>query len=113
MRLALDATGVAAEAGPWRNHDAPLQAQRNGDAVCPLDAATGKVISLCQERDRHQEWLKFLHLLDEATPAGPELPIIAANYATQKKRQGAALAGEASAISHALHACQRFGAEYG
>ncbi len=60
--------------------------KRNGTATlfAALNAATGKVISLCQERHRHQEWLKFLRLLDEATPAGKELHIIADNYATHK-----------------------------
>jgi transposase len=60
--------------------------KRNGTATlfAALNAATGKVISLCQERHRHQEWLKFLRLLDDATPTGKELHIIADNYATHK-----------------------------
>lgn len=60
--------------------------KRNGTATlfAALNAATGKVISLCQERHRHQEWLRFLRLLDDATPAGKELHIIADNYATHK-----------------------------
>lgn len=31
-----------------------------------------------------QEWLKFLRLVDAATRAGKEVPIIADNYATHK-----------------------------
>lgn len=60
--------------------------KRNGTATlfAALNAATGKVISLCQERHRHQEWLKFLRLVDDATPTGKELHIIADNYATHK-----------------------------
>jgi len=60
--------------------------KRNGTATlfAALNAATGKVISLCQERHRHQEWLKFLRLVDDTTPAGKELHIIADNYATHK-----------------------------
>ncbi len=49
-----------------------------------MDTASGKVISLCQQRHRHQEWLKFLRLIDEGTPAEKELHIIADNYATHK-----------------------------
>jgi len=60
--------------------------KRNGTATlfAALNAATGKVISLCQERHRHQEWLKFLRLLDEATPAEKQLHVVADNYATHK-----------------------------
>ncbi|MCX6592348.1 MAG: IS630 family transposase [Acidobacteria bacterium] len=60
--------------------------KRNGTATlfAALNAATGKVISLCQQRHRHQEWLRFLRLVDEATPAGKQLHIIADNYATHK-----------------------------
>ena len=41
--------------------------KRNGTATlfAALNAADGKVISLCQERHRHQEWLKFLRLIDQ------------------------------------------------
>ena len=60
--------------------------KRNGTATlfAALNAATGKVISLCQERHRHQGWLKFLRLVDEATPVGKQLHIVADNYATHK-----------------------------
>src|SRR4029078_4605534 len=40
--------------------------------------------SLCQQRHRHQEWIKFLRLIDEATPAGKQLHVIADNYASHK-----------------------------
>lgn len=49
-----------------------------------MDAATGRVISLCQQRHRHQEWLKFLRLIDVATPADRQIHLIADNYATHK-----------------------------
>ena len=38
-----------------------------------MNSASGKVISLCQQRHRHQEWIKFLRLIDDATPPGKEL----------------------------------------
>lgn len=49
-----------------------------------LNTLDGKVISLCQQRHRHQEWLKFLRLLDEATPADKDLHLIVDNYSTHK-----------------------------
>lgn len=49
-----------------------------------MNAASGKVISLCQQRHRHQEWIKFLRLINDATPAGKDLYLIADNYATRK-----------------------------
>jgi transposase len=60
--------------------------KRNGTATlfAALNTLDGKVISLCQERHRHQEWLKFLRLLDEATPEDKQLYLIADNYATHK-----------------------------
>ena len=47
-----------------------------------LNAADATVIS----DDRHQEWLKFLRLIDDATPAEKELHLIADNYATSTPR---------------------------
>jgi transposase len=49
-----------------------------------LNTADSKVISLCEERHRHQEWLKFLRLLDAATPVHKQLHLIADNYGTHK-----------------------------
>jgi transposase len=60
--------------------------KRNGTATlfAALNAANGEVYGLCQERHRHQEWLKFLRLLDPTMPAYLELHLIADNYATHK-----------------------------
>jgi transposase len=60
--------------------------KRNGTATlfAALHAANGEVYGLCQERHRHQEWLKFLRLLDQAMPAHLDLHLIADNYATHK-----------------------------
>lgn len=49
-----------------------------------MNVASGKVISLCQQRHRHQEWLKFLRFIDVATPADKQLHLICDNYATHK-----------------------------
>src|SRR5450759_3510985 len=58
----------------------------NGTATlfAALNTLDGKVISLCQERHRHQEWLRFLRLVDKTTPADKQLHLIADNYATHK-----------------------------
>jgi len=60
--------------------------KRNGTATlfAALNAANGEVYGFCQERHRHQEWLKFLRLLDHAMPAHLDLHLIADNYATHK-----------------------------
>ncbi len=49
-----------------------------------LEVATGKVIGQCHEKHRHQEFLKFLKLLDKSYPAqeGETLHLILDNYAT-------------------------------
>ena len=49
-----------------------------------LDIATGKVIGECMKRHRHQEWVKFLKLIDRSTPKGLDLHLIVDNYATHK-----------------------------
>jgi transposase len=49
-----------------------------------LDVADGKVITTCQQRHRHQEWLKFLKLIDQSTPQQKDLHLIVDNYATHK-----------------------------
>jgi transposase len=49
-----------------------------------LNVADGTVISTCQQRHRHQEWLKFLKLIDINTPSEKDLHLILDNYATHK-----------------------------
>jgi transposase len=60
--------------------------KRNGTATlfAALNTLDGRVIGMCQERHRHQEWLKFLRVIDDLTPAGKELHLIADNYSTHK-----------------------------
>jgi transposase len=49
-----------------------------------LNTLEGKVIGTCMDRHRHQEWIKFLKLIDEQTPAELDLHLIADNYSTHK-----------------------------
>ena len=60
--------------------------KRNGTATlfAALNVADGTVISMCDDHHRHQEWLKFLRVIDDVTPAGKEVYLIADNYSTHK-----------------------------
>lgn len=60
--------------------------KRNGTTTlfAALSTLDGNVISTCMNRHRHQEWIKFLKLIDEQTPAELDLHLIADNYATHK-----------------------------
>ncbi len=49
-----------------------------------LDMAEGKLIGTCMSRHRHQEWIKFLELIDQETPAELDLHLIVDNYSTHK-----------------------------
>jgi len=61
---------------------------RNGTTTlfAALDMAEGKLIGTCMQRHRHQEWLKFLQLIDAQTPPAVELHLIADNYHTHKHK---------------------------
>jgi len=50
-----------------------------------LNTLDGTVIGTCMPRHRHQEWLKFLKLIDKRTPQDKELHLIVDNYATHKQ----------------------------
>lgn len=60
--------------------------KRNGTATlfAAMNTLDGTVISMCDDRHRHQEWLKFLRVIEQVTPAGKEIHLIADNYATHK-----------------------------
>jgi len=60
--------------------------KRNGTTTlfAALSMLDGKVISECMDRHRHQEWIKFLKVIDQQTPADLDLHLIVDNYATHK-----------------------------
>jgi transposase len=60
--------------------------KRNGTTTlfAALNVLDGRVISQCQRRHTHAEWLKFLRQIDRQTPKGKTLHLIADNYATHK-----------------------------
>jgi transposase len=49
-----------------------------------LDIVSGSVIAQHYRRHRHQEFLRFLKLIDAAVPSGLELHLVCDNYATHK-----------------------------
>jgi transposase len=49
-----------------------------------IEMAEGKLIGQCMPRHRHQEWIKFLRLIDEQTPGDLDLHLIVDNYSTHK-----------------------------
>ena len=53
-----------------------------------LDVKTGHVIGQCQDRHRHQEFLRFLRTIDrvmkDTHPEGTQIHIVMDNYATHK-----------------------------
>jgi transposase len=60
--------------------------KRNGTTTlfAALNAANGEVYGLCQQKHRHQEWLKFLRMIDRTVPKGKDIYLICDNYATHK-----------------------------
>jgi transposase len=49
-----------------------------------LELLEGKIIGTCMKRHRHQEWIKFLKLIDAQTPSELDLHLIVDNYSTHK-----------------------------
>jgi transposase len=49
-----------------------------------LELAEGRLIGTCMPRHRHQEWIKFLDLIDHETPADVDIHLIVDNYVTHK-----------------------------
>ena len=60
--------------------------KRNGTTTlfAALNTLDGSVIGTCMKKHRHQEWLKFLKLIDREIPKDKEVHLIVDNYATHK-----------------------------
>ena len=58
--------------------------KRNGTTTlfAALELLTGHLIGTCLPKHRHQEWLRFLRLIDAQTPPDRDLHLIVDNYAT-------------------------------
>jgi len=59
---------------------------RNGTTTlfAALDIVSGKVLTQCKARHRHQEFLSFLRHIDTNVPADLDIHLIIDNYATHK-----------------------------
>ena len=68
--------------------------KRNGTATlfAALDALEGEVISMCDDRHRHQEWLKFLRVIDDIVPPRKTDPHDRGQLRHPQASQGGALA---------------------
>jgi len=60
--------------------------KRNGTTTlfAAIELGHGEVIATCMKQHRHQEWIKFLRMIDKQTPKELELHLIVDNYATHK-----------------------------
>lgn len=63
--------------------------KRNGTTTlfAALDVLKGQVIGQCMRRHRHQEFLRFLKIIDQNTPKYQQLHCIVDNYSTHKKQE--------------------------
>ena len=83
---ALDRTQPTLPLTPGRNGTMTHDYKRNGTTTlfAALNVFEGSVLGTCMPKHRHQEWLKFLELIDKETPKELVLHLIVDNYATHK-----------------------------
>ena len=83
---ALDRTQPSLPMYPGRCGTMTHDYKRNGTTTlfAALEVAEGRLIGTCMPRHRHQEWIKFLKLIDAETPPDLDLHLIVDNYATHK-----------------------------
>jgi transposase len=83
---ALDRTQKSLPLYPGRCGTMTHDYKRNGTTTlfAALNVAEGIVIGDCMARHRHQEWIKFLKLIDDSTDPNLDLHLIADNYCTHK-----------------------------
>ena len=83
---ALDRTQPSLPLKPGRAGTMTHDYKRNGVATlfAALNTFDGTVIGVCQERNRHQQWLWFLRHIDRMTPQDKQLHLILDNASTHK-----------------------------
>ena len=83
---ALDRTQASLPMTKGRGQTMTHDYKRNGTTslFAAMNVLDGSVIGQCHPRHRHQEWLKFLKLIDSSVPAGRALHLVCDNYATHK-----------------------------
>jgi hypothetical protein len=65
-----------------RHNEPRLQTARHLFAA--LNLLEGKVAGCCKQRHRHQEFTRFLNVIEVDIPAGKIIDVILDNYATHK-----------------------------
>ncbi len=65
------------------------------------------------QKHRHQEWIKFLKLIDAETPPELDLHLIVEQLCDPQASEGPGVAEAAQAFPHPLHPHQQFVAEPG
>jgi len=83
---ALDRTQRSLPIYPGRCGTRTHDYKRHGTTTlfAAIELAEGQLIGTCMPRHRHQEWIKFLKLIDRETPAALDLHLVVDNYATHK-----------------------------
>ncbi len=83
---ALDRTQKSLPMFPGRLGTMTHDYKRHGTTTlfAALSITDGTLISQCQSRHRHQEWIKFLKTIDRETVPEFDLHLIVDNYATHK-----------------------------
>ena len=83
---ALDRTQKSLPLFPGRLGTMTHDYKRNGTTTlfAALSVTDGTLISQCQPRHRHQEWINFLKTIDRETIPDYDLHLIVDNYATHK-----------------------------
>jgi transposase len=83
---ALDRTQPGLPLKPGRCGTITHDYKRHGTTslFAAMNVLDGTIISQCQPRHRHQEWLKFLKLIESQMPANKDVHLICDNYATHK-----------------------------
>lgn len=83
---ALDRTQPGLAMKPGRAATMTHDYKRNGTTTlfAAMSMLDGSVISRCEQRHRHIEWLTFLRQINRETPKDKSLHLICDNYATHK-----------------------------
>ena len=88
---ALDRTQPGLPLKPGKCETMTHDYKRNGTTTlfAALDVLHGTVVGRCMPHHRHQEFVKFLHAVERAVPAGKVIiHAVADNYATHKHPKG-------------------------
>jgi len=83
---ALDRTQRGLPIHPGRCGTMTHDYKRHGTTTlfAAIELTEGRLIGTCMPKHRHQEWIKFLRLIDAETPPELDLHLIVDNYATHK-----------------------------